>query len=69
MAVTVKLTALRAERVSAGHSVTRLAQLATVSDWTVTQLEAGGSCTEPVGVRLADALGVTLVTLGRSPLL
>jgi predicted transcriptional regulator len=69
MASTIKLTALRAERVSAGYSVTRLAQLATVSDWTVTQSEAGGACTEPVAVRLADALAVSLVTLGRSPLL
>ncbi len=59
-----RLDSLQTRRVAAGHSVTRLAQLANVSDRTITVLEAkgsngldkGGTCDEDIAIRLANAL-------------
>jgi predicted transcriptional regulator len=70
--MSVRLDNLKTERESAGLSIGRLASLATVSDLTITTLEAkgsngldkGGTCDEHVAQRIADALGVSLVTLG-----
>jgi transcriptional regulator with XRE-family HTH domain len=60
-----KLDNLRAERIAAGHSVARLAKMANVSDQTITQLENGGSSDDDAVQRIADALGVSLETLGQ----
>ena len=61
---TKKLTSLKAERLSAGHTVTTLAKKANVSDLTIINLENGGNETAHVVQRIADALGVSLATLG-----
>lgn len=63
-----RLDNLQAQRVLAGHSQDRLAQLANVSDRLIRTLEAGGECTGDEAQRLADALGVSLVTLGNADL-
>jgi transcriptional regulator with XRE-family HTH domain len=59
---------LAAQRLLAGHSISRLAELANVSDWTIEKLENGGSDDQAVIQRIADALGVTATTLGQSDL-
>lgn len=59
-----RLDSLKTERLNAGHGITRLAQLANVSDWMIEVLENGGVCARHEAQRIADALGVTLVTLG-----
>lgn len=70
----VRLDSLQAQRIAAGHSVSRLAQLANVSDHTITSLEAirlaggpriGGTCSPDEADRIAAALGVSLGTLGK----
>ena len=68
MAYAVRLDSLKTQRLAAGYSVTRLAQLSATSDRLIVTLEAGGSCTEMDASKLADALGVTTTTLGRAPL-
>jgi len=60
----VKLDSLKSQRESAGHSITGLAKRANVSDVTITTLEAGGNIDRHVAQRIADALGVSLATLG-----
>lgn len=62
MSVTA-LDSLQAQRLIAGHSVSRLAQLANVSDRTIVELEIGGTVENWIAQQIADALGVTLVTL------
>ncbi len=62
---TSKLDSLAAQRVSASHSITTLAKKANVSDWTIRSLEAGGDIETHVAQRIADALGVSLATLGQ----
>ena len=67
-----RLDNLRAQRVSAGHSVTQLARLANVSDWTITSLElaaqgthvGGGTCTHDVADRICNALAISRATGG-----
>ena len=59
------LTSLKTERLSAGLSVSDLAKKATVSDWLVRQVEEGGNCEVYESQRIADALGVSLATLGK----
>lgn len=63
-----RLDSLAAQRVAAGHSVGSLAKKANVSDWLIRQLENGGNCEGHEGQRIADALGVTLTTLGKKDL-
>lgn len=60
-----KLDNLKAERVSAGLSVMELAKAANVSERTIYVLEDGGEEELHIVTRIADALGVTLVTLGQ----
>jgi predicted transcriptional regulator len=68
--MSVRLDNLQAQRVAAGHSISRLAHLATVSDWTITQLEnigtggAGGTCTHDIADRICEALGISRATAG-----
>jgi ribosome-binding protein aMBF1 (putative translation factor) len=63
-----RLDSLKTERASAGLSVTALAKKANVSDWLVRQLETGGNCEGHAAQRIADALGVSLATLGKKDL-
>lgn len=60
-----KLDSLQAQRLSAGHSITTLAKKANVSDATVRVLENGGDIETHHAQRIADALGVSLATLGQ----
>lgn len=62
---TSKLDSLKAQRESAGHTITTLARKANVSDLTIRVLEAGGNVNPTEAQRLADALGVSLATLGQ----
>jgi transcriptional regulator with XRE-family HTH domain len=63
-----RLDNLKAQRVSAGHSIATLAKKANVSDYTITRLENGGNVDNDVAQRIADALGVSLATLGSAKL-
>jgi predicted transcriptional regulator len=60
-----KLDSMRAQRLAAGHSISGLAKLANVSDWMIRSLESGGECETHHAQRIADALGVSLATLGQ----
>jgi len=62
---TSKLDSLAAQRIAAGHTVTSLAKKANLSDWTIRQIEAGGNVDNTSAQRIADALGVSLATLGQ----
>lgn len=59
-----KLTNLAAQRVTASHTITTLAKKANVSDFTLERAENGEGLEPHVAQRIADALGVSLVTLG-----
>lgn len=63
-----RLDSMKSQRESAGHSITGLAKRAAVSDRTVITLENGGSADAPETQRIADALGVSLATLGQAKL-
>jgi ribosome-binding protein aMBF1 (putative translation factor) len=63
-----RLDSLKSQRESAGHSVTTLAKKANVSDLAIRRLEAGGNIENHEAQRIADALGVSLATLGQSKL-
>jgi hypothetical protein len=69
---TSRLDNLRAQRIAAGYGgdngLTRLAQLACVSDATIKRLEDGGSDEPAICQRIADVLGVSLATLGEAKL-
>lgn len=56
---------LKAQRLAAGLSITSLAKKASVSDWTIQNLENGGNDEAHVIVRIQDALGVSAGTLGK----
>jgi DNA-binding XRE family transcriptional regulator len=60
-----KLDSLQTQRIAAGHSVTTLAKKANVSDNTVRNAENGGDIEPHHAQRIADALGVSLATLGQ----
>lgn len=60
-----KLDNMQSQRVSAGHSVTTLAKKANVSDHVIVRLENGDAQGPNVTQRIADALGVSLSTLGQ----
>lgn len=61
----VKLDSLRAQRLAAGLDITALARKANVSDMTIKRLEDGGNEDPHIVQRIADALGVSLATLGQ----
>lgn len=60
-----RLDSLQAQRFVAGASIGALAKKANVSDQNVRVLEAGGTVDPHVAQRIADALGVSLSTLGK----
>lgn len=62
------LTSLRAQRVAAGLTITGLASKANVSDQLIRVLEDGGNCEVYESQRIADALGISLATLGKRDL-
>jgi DNA-binding phage protein len=62
------LVSLQAQRIAASLSITELARKANVSDWLIRQLEGGGNCEANESQRIADALGVSLATLGKRDL-
>lgn len=59
---------LQAQRAVASLSQNELARQANVSVALVVRLETGGECTDDEAQRIADALGVSLVTLGKMEL-
>lgn len=63
-----RLDSLKTERLSAGHDVTQLAKKANVSDWAIRRAEAGAPLSVTESQRIADALGVSLATLGKKDL-
>jgi predicted transcriptional regulator len=62
---TSKLDSLKTQREAAGQTITGLAKKANVSDLTIKTLENGGNVETVVAQRIADALGVSLATLGQ----
>lgn len=60
-----KLDTLQSQRIAAGHTITTLAKKANVSDLTIRSLENGSNIETHVAQRIADALGVSLATLGQ----
>lgn len=63
-----RLDSMKAQRELAGHTITTLAKKANVSDDTVRRLENGGTVQNHIAQRIADALGVSLSTLGQKEL-
>lgn len=63
-----RLDSLQAQRLAAGLTISGLAVKANVSDWMIRQLEVGGNCEVHESQRIADALGVSLATLGKKDL-
>lgn len=63
-----RLDSLQAQRLAAGLTITGLAKKANVSDWTIKTLEDGGNCEGYESQRIADALSVSLATLGKKDL-
>lgn len=60
------LVNLQTQRASATHSIDTLAKKANVSDFTIVRGENGGAIGVDASQRIADALGVSLATLGKS---
>lgn len=60
-----KLDSIKTQREAASHTITTLAKKANVSDGTIRTLENGGAVGVPESQRIADALGVSLATLGK----
>jgi DNA-binding XRE family transcriptional regulator len=60
-----RLDSMQSQRLSAGHTITTLARKANVSDRVIVNLENGGNCEVHEAQRIADALGVSLATLGK----
>jgi hypothetical protein len=52
----------------AGLDISGLARKANVSDYLIVEMERGGNCEVYEAQRIADALGVSLVTLGEKKL-
>lgn len=63
-----RLDNMKAQRAIAGLDITGLAKKANVSDNTIKILEDGGSVEAHETQRIADALGVSLATLGEKKL-
>jgi hypothetical protein len=70
MGIAARLDNLRAQRVAAGHLVSRLAALSNTSDLLINVLETihangkGGTCTHVEADRLCAALGISRATSG-----
>jgi transcriptional regulator with XRE-family HTH domain len=62
------LDSLKAQRLAAGWSITELARRSATSDAVITRLENGDSIEPHISQRIADALGVSLATLGKRDL-
>jgi hypothetical protein len=62
------LDSLKSQRIAANFSVGDFAKKAGVNDATIRIAEAGGTCHCTEGQRIADALGISLVTLGERDL-
>jgi transcriptional regulator with XRE-family HTH domain len=60
-----KLTAMRAQRLAAGFTISDLAKRAGVGDRAIVIAEDGGAIHVNESQRIADALGVSLATLGK----
>ncbi len=60
-----KLDSLKAQRLAAGETITGLARKSNTSDRIVQTLENGGNVSTELCQRIADALGVSLATLGQ----
>lgn len=60
-----RLPSLKAQRLVAGQTITGLAKASTTSDLIIQRLENGGNCEGYEAQRIADALGVSLATLGK----
>lgn len=60
-----KLNSLTTQRQSAGLSIEALARKSVTSDAIIGRLESGGECTNREAQQIADALGVSLATLGQ----
>lgn len=64
-----RLDSLNAQRViSSTPGLSDLAKKANVSDLTMKELENGGTTEPHISQRIADALGVSLATLGKKDL-
>lgn len=63
-----RLDSMQSQRTTATHTITSLAKKANVSDFTIIRLENGGATDPNTSQRIADALGVSLATLGKSDL-
>jgi predicted transcriptional regulator len=63
-----RLDSLQAQRLVAGLDISGLARKANVSDYLIVEMERGGNCEVYEAQRIADALGVSLVTLGEKKL-
>ena len=59
------LTNMRAQRLAAGLSISDLAKKSNTSDWLIKMLEEGGNCEGHESQKIADALNVSLATLGK----
>ncbi len=70
--MSARLDNLKAQRIAAGYSISRLASLSNTSDATITGLEAlrtsgnglGGTCTHVEADRICTALGISRGTAG-----
>ena len=59
------LDQMKAQRIAAGYSIGDLAKRAGVGDRAIIMAENGGWISVDESLRLANALGVSLVTLGK----
>lgn len=59
------LTSLKTQRLAAGMSIADLAKKSNTSDRLIYSLEDGGNCEVYESQRIADALAVSLATLGK----
>jgi transcriptional regulator with XRE-family HTH domain len=60
------VTNLRTQRVAAGMSLNELARRAVFNTTYLARLENGANCEQHEAQRLADALGISLATLGKT---
>ena len=60
-----QLTQMKAQREAGGFTIPTLAHRANVHDRTIRDLENGGRVGVDASQRIADALGVSLATLGK----
>lgn len=63
-----RLDSMKSQRVAGGFSIADLAKKANVSDLTIQRLENGDTTEPQTATRIADALGISLATLGKKDL-